>query len=94
MGGSGRNDGGWGIALFPQKQEQIAVLLNSDGIHGTPREGVLLNLGTIITRGAAGNGWGGDVMFHGRGIDTDDPLPGHVEADAHGTGQVGQVGME
>jgi hypothetical protein len=94
IGGSGRNDGGWGIALFPQQQEQISVLLNSDGIHGTPKAGVLLNLGTIITKGAPGDGWGGDVMFHGRGTDTNDPLPGHVEADASGTGQVGQVGME
>lgn len=94
IGGSGRNDGGWGIANFPEGQEQISVLLNSDGIHGTPKAGVLLNLGTIITKGAAGDGWGGDVMFHGRGIDTDDPLPGHVEADASGKGQIGQVGME
>jgi hypothetical protein len=94
IGGSGRNDGGWGIALFPNEQEKISVLLNSDGIHGSPKDGVLLNLGTIITRGASGDGWGGDVMFHGRGIDTSDPLPGHVEADGSGKGQVGQVGME
>jgi hypothetical protein len=94
IGGSGRNDGGWGIALFPEEQEQISVLLNSDGIHGTPKDGVLLNLGTIITKGAPGDGWGGDVMFHGRGTDTDDPLPGHVEADGAGKGQIGQVGME
>jgi hypothetical protein len=94
IGGSGRNDGGWGIALFPEEQEQISVLLNSDGIHGTPKDGVLLNLGTIITKGAPGDGWGGDVMFHGRGADTDDPLPGHVESDGSGKGQVGQVGME
>ena len=75
IGGSGRNDGGWGIALFPEEQEQLSVLLNSDGIHGSPKDGVLLNLGTIITKGGAGDGWGGDVMFHGRGMDTDRSAP-------------------
>ena len=95
-GGSARNDGGWGIALFPDKQEQIAVLLNSDGIHGTPPVGsaLCLNLGRIVARGGATNGWGGDVIYHGNGADEKDPVSGTVELDGHGTGQTGNYGGE
>ncbi len=85
-GGSARNNGRAGVALFPDHQEQIAVLLNSDGIHGGPRNGVLENLGLVIARGAAEGGDGGDVMFHGRQDDADlDPAPGELdlEGDDH-----------
>jgi len=95
-GGSARNDGGWGIAVFPDMQEQIAVLLNSDGIHGTPPVGsaLLLNLGRIVARGGATNGWGGDVIYHGNGADQKDPVSGTVELEGHGTGQMGNYGGE
>jgi hypothetical protein len=95
-GGSARNDGGWGIAVFPDMQEQIAVLLNSDGIHGTPPVGsaLCLNLGRIVARGGATNGWGGDVIYHGNGADQKDPVSGTVELEGHGTGQIGNYGGE
>jgi hypothetical protein len=95
-GGSARNDGGWGIALFPEKQEQIAVLLNSDGIHGTPPVGsaLCMNYGRIVARGGAANGWGGDVIYHGNGMDQKDPVSGTVELAGEGTGQTGNYGGE
>ena len=95
-GGNARNDGGWGIAVFPDMQEQIAVLLNSDGIHGTPPVGsaLCLNLGRIVARGGATNGWGGDVIYHGNGADQKDPVSGTVELEGHGTGQTGNYGGE
>lgn len=95
IGGSARNNGGGGVALFPQGVDKIAVLLNSDGLHGSPKNGALQNLGKVIARGAPGNGWGGDVIYHGRqpGL-SKDPLPGHVEMDADGTGQPGEYVAE
>jgi hypothetical protein len=95
VGGSARNDGTWDVAIFPQGIESIAVLLNSDGLHGTPRDGVTVNLGRIIVRGGASGGAGGDVEFHGKGLDgADDPSPGSVDSSADGTGMPGQVLME
>lgn len=96
IGGNARNDGGWGIAIFPEMQEQIAVLLNSDGIHGTPPVGsaLCLNLGRIVARGGAANGWGGDVIYHGNGADQKDPVSGVVELEGNGTGQTGNYGGE
>jgi len=95
-GGNARNDGGWGIAVFPELQEQIAVLLNSDGIHGTPPVGsaLCMNYGRIVARGGATNGWGGDVIYHGNGMDQKDPVSGNVEVAGDGTGQTGQFGGE
>ena len=91
IGGSARNDGTSDVASFPDGQELIAVLLNSDGIHGTPLTAVIDNQGTIIARGGAGNGAGGDVAFHGAGTGgLHDPLSGHVEMNGHGTGPEGQ----
>ncbi len=83
-GGSARNNGGAGVGLFPSVQtdeydvEKIAVLINSDGVHGSDH-GWIDNRGQIIVRGGKTNGNGGDVAFHGRqqnGNET--PLPGNV----------------
>ena len=93
-GGSARNDGTWDIAMFPEGIESIAVLLNSDGLHGTPRDGVTVNRGRIICRGGASGGGGGDVIYHGNGADQKDPVSGTVELQAHGTGQTGNYGGE
>jgi hypothetical protein len=91
IGGSARNDGTFDVASFPDGQELIAVLLNSDGIHGTPLTAVIDNQGVIIARGGAGNGAGGDVAFHGAGTGgLHDPLSGHIEIKGDGTGAEGQ----
>jgi hypothetical protein len=95
VGGSARNDGTYDVASFPDNQELIAVLLNGDGIHGTPLNGIVDNQGAVIVRGGAGNGAGGDVAFHGEGTGgLHDPLPGRIEVDGHGSGAAGQYSME
>ncbi len=94
-GGSARNNGGVGVALFPAHQEQLAVLLNSDGIHGSPRDGDLVNRGQIIARGGASGGAGGDVMFHGRRPNSfEDPLPGVQFLAGDGAGRSGDFAAE
>ena len=94
-GGSARNDGTTDVADFPINQEMIAVLLNSDGIHGTPQDGITDNQGVIIARGGAGNGAGGDIAFHGEGTGgLHDPLGGHLEMNGDGTGPDGQFASE
>jgi hypothetical protein len=94
-GGSARNNGGNGVAHFPDLKGEIAVLLNSDGLHGSPQDGQLQNLGQVIARGGPGNGWGGDVIYHGRMWgDSEDPLPGQVDMSAHGSGQPGEYVAE
>ena len=94
-GGSARNDGTTNVADFPVNQEMIAVLLNADGIHGTPKNGVIDNQGVVITRGGAGNGAGGDIAFHGEGTGgLHDPLGGHLEMSGDGTGPEGQFASE
>lgn len=95
IGGSARDDGTGGVALFPIHQDLIAVLLNSDGIHGSPVDGGLVNLGRIVARGGAGNGSGGDIMFHGRQPHHfEDPLPGLLILDGDGTGRPGNFVAE
>jgi hypothetical protein len=92
-GGSARNDGTWDIAFFPEMQEMIAVLLNSDGVHGTPPRGNCMtqNFGHIIARGGASGGNGGDVIYHGNGAgDLTDPESGIVDTGADGNGMPGQ----
>ena len=92
-GGSARNDGTWDIAFFPEMQEMIAVLLNSDGVHGTPPRGNCMtqNFGHIIARGGASGGNGGDVIYHGNGAgDLTDPESGTVDNGADGSGMAGQ----
>jgi len=94
-GGSARNDGTTDVADFPINQELIAVLLNADGIHGTPTNGVIDNQGVVIVRGGEANGAGGDIAFHGEGTGgLHDPLGGHLEMGGHGTGPDGQFASE
>jgi len=99
-GGSGRNNGGDGVNLFPSNQndeydvEQIAVLINSDGVHGGDR-GYIDNQGKVITSGGKSNGNGGDVVYHGRQQDGNEtPLPGDVENMGDGTGMSGDFAGE
>lgn len=95
IGGDARNNGGAGVGLFPTYQHQLAVLLNSDGVHGPPQDGALLNSGRIIARGGLGNGSGGDLMFHGRMPNSYmDPVAGLVYLDGDGTGLAGDFVAE
>ncbi len=100
IGGSARNNGGGGVGLFPSNQndefdvEQIAVLINSDGVHGSDR-GYLDNQGKVIARGGKANGNGGDVAYHGRQQDGNEtPLPGDVENMGDGSGTPGDFAGE
>jgi len=100
-GGSARNNGGAGVALFPVVQtdeydvEKIAVLINSDGVHGSDL-GWIDNRGQILARGGKSNGNGGDVAFHGKqqnGNET--PVPGNVlDMSGDGTGLSGEFAGE
>lgn len=94
-GGNARNNGTGGVALFPEDTDEIAVLLNSDGLNGTPEDAELLNLGHIIARGGADDGWGGDIMFHGRRPDShEDPLPGDLSLEGDDDGRSGDFVAE
>jgi hypothetical protein len=101
-GGNARNDGKKGsVALFPVVQndeydvENVAVLINSDGVHGSDR-GWISNLGTVLARGGAANGNGGDVIFHGKQQDGNEtPIPGNVvDMSGDGTGISGDFAGE
>ena len=100
IGGSARNNGAGGVNTFPSSQsdefdvEQIAVLINSDGVHGSDR-GWIENQGKVIARGGKANGRGGDVVYHGKqqnGNET--PVPGDVENTSDGTGTNGDFAGE
>jgi hypothetical protein len=100
-GGSARNDGIAGsVGVWPSRQdneldvENIAILINSDGVHGADR-GWQENRGQVIARGGASNGSGGDVAFHGKRQDGNEtPLPGNMTLDADGTGTPGDFAGE
>lgn len=93
-GGSARNDGTGLVAVFPEDQEMIAVLLNADGIHGTPMNGVIDNQGVLIARGGEVGGAGGDIAFHGEGTGgLHDPLGGQLEMGGNGASD-GQFASE
>jgi hypothetical protein len=101
-GGSARNDGKKGsVALFPAVQnneydvENVAVLINSDGVHG-PDRGWINNLGQVIARGGKANGNGGDVIFHGKQQDGNEtPIPGNVvDTSGDGSGVAGDFAGE
>jgi hypothetical protein len=100
-GGSARNDGHAGsVATFPARQDDeysvnyVAVLINSDGVHGSDR-GWIDNRGRIIARGGGANGNGGDVIFHGKRQDGNEtPLPGNVANQGDGTGMAGDFAGE
>ena len=66
IGGDARNNGGEGVALFPEHQEQLSVLIDTETIQGNSQDGVVDNQGLIVSRGGVHGGTGGDVMFHGR----------------------------
>jgi len=100
IGGSARNNGMGGVGLFPSNQndeydvEQIAVLINGDGVHGSDR-GYLENQGKVIARGGKSNGSGGDVAYHGRQQDGNEtPASGDVENMGDGTGMSGDFAGE
>ena len=74
--------------------EKIAVLVNSDGVHGSDH-GWIDNRGQILVRGGKTNGNGGDVAFHGRqqnGNET--PLPGKIDQSGDGSGTSGSFAGE
>jgi hypothetical protein len=95
IGGSGRNNGGQGVALFPEHMEQLSVLLNSETVQGNSTDGVVDNQGVIISRGGVHNGNGGDIMFHGKRNNGEDfTVSGHVEFAGDGTGVTGNFAGE
>ena len=64
---------------FPDEMEQIAVLINCDGKHGTT-ENWLVNQGLIVARGGAANGNGGDIVYHGISPERDtNPPSGNID---------------
>jgi len=101
IGGSARNDGNAGsVGEFPAVQDDeyrvdnIAILINSDGVHGSDH-GFIDQSGMVIARGGAANGSGGDVAFHGRREDGNEtPLPGNMDLSADGTGVEGDFAGE
>jgi hypothetical protein len=86
VGGEGLNDG------FPGATFPIAVLFDADGANSNnPMEnGVVRNLGLIVSHGAPSNGDGGDVRFDGLddGLNIG-PAPGSLDLQAAGSGQNG-----
>jgi hypothetical protein len=100
IGGSARNNGALGVGAFPSVQtdeydvEKIAVLINSDGVHGTDH-GWIDNRGQIVVRGGKTNGNGGDVAFHGRQSNGNEkPLPGKIDLSGDGSGASGSFAGE
>ena len=85
IGGDARNNGGEGVALFPEHQEQLSVLIDTETIQGNSQDGVVDNQGLIVSRGGVHGGAGGDVMFHGRRITGEDyTVSGPVQMEGDG----------
>jgi len=85
IGGDARNNGGEGVALFPEHQEQLSVLIDTETIQGNSQDGVVDNQGLIVSRGGVHGGTGGDVMFHGRRITGEDyTVSGPVQMEGDG----------
>jgi hypothetical protein len=101
IGGSARSDGlASSVVNFPVRQDdeydvqQIAVLINSDGLHGTPT-GWIDNRGRIVARGGSPGGSGGDVEYHGKREDGNTaPLAGNLDQSGAGTGAPGDYAAE
>jgi hypothetical protein len=55
---------------------------------------VIDNRGLIVARGAAQNGSGGDVVFHGAGVGVHDPVAGYQDRSGHGSGTAGDFAGE
>jgi hypothetical protein len=94
IGGNARNDGvDFFVADFPINGDKIAILVDCDNVEG-PTLTWLENKGRLIARGGASNGRGGDIMFHGRMRDGQEPLPGNIDIAGNGTGHKGDFGSE
>ena len=94
-GGSARNNGRFGVEAFPDGVDQLAVLLNSDSAPVAVEDGRIENLGSVVARGGAAGGWGGDVIYHGKHHSgSGDPEPGQVFVDGDGSGEDGQYFMQ
>ena len=94
VGGSARNDGiDDSVAGFPAEGDKIAILIDCDNVSGTTLTW-LENRGRLVARGGASNGHGGDIMFHGRMRDGQEPLPGNIDNAGNGTGRKGDFGSE
>ena len=84
-GGDARNNGGEGVALFPEHQEQLSVLIDTETIQGNSQDGVVDNQGLIVSRGGVHGGTGGDIMFHGRRTNGEDyTVSGPVQLEGDG----------
>jgi len=66
-----------------------AVVLDADSVFLPMDGGVVKNLGHIIAKGGANGGAGGDVMFHGRGDTTSNPVEGSQDRAGQGGGPPG-----
>ena len=94
-GGNATSNGKFGVDAFPDGRRSIAILLNSDTAPAELTDGVIQNLGKIIAAGGDSDGWGGDLVFHGRRAGQDaDPLPGDIDVSADGSGMDGQWYMQ
>jgi hypothetical protein len=94
IGGSARSNGADGVASFPDAIEQIAVLINGDGIPGMT-DNWLVNDGLIVARGGTANGNGGDIVYRGTSPDRDSrPPPGNIDNAGNGTGKPGDYAGE
>ena len=101
IGGSARNDGvKWSVATWPTRQDDefgvdnIAILINSDGVHGSDH-GWLDNRGHVIARGGATGGSGGDIAYHGKMQDGNEtPVAGNIDNAGDGSGMAGDFAGE
>jgi hypothetical protein len=94
IGGSARNNGVEdSVANFPIEGDKIAILVDCDNVSG-PTLTWLDNKGHLIAHGGASNGNGGDIMFHGRMSDGEEPRPGNIDQAGNGTGHKGDFGSE
>jgi hypothetical protein len=102
MGGNARSDGKAGLVpTFPEHEDQIAIFLNNDGVHGNTLNW-LSNRGKLVAHGGAPNGNGGDIVFHGASLTGNtaggmngngtinySPPSGDIDIAGNGTGQNG-----
>jgi hypothetical protein len=94
IGGGARNDGiDDSVASFPDQGDKIAILVDCDNVSGTTLTW-LDNQGRLVAHGGASNGRGGDIMFHGRMPDGEEPIPGNIDIAGNGTGRKGDFGSD
>lgn len=88
IGGHARHDLTDTATNFPR--EVSAVSLDSDTAAQSGLGGVIQNLGLIVARGGAPDGWGGDVFFHGFGAPPHrEPQSGNLDLAGAGPGRPG-----